>query len=320
MSSLTADHLTLGYRRGAAVVHDLVLEVAQGEVVTLVGPNGSGKSTILRTLARLMRPQDGAVYLDGRSIHRMSTRRVAQQLAILPQTPSAPEDLTVRDLVVRGRFARQAWWRASSQGDSAVVDWALDVTGLTAYSGRLLDTLSGGERQRAWIALALAQEPRILLLDEPTTFLDISHQLEVMDLLCNLNVERALTIVMVLHDLNQAARFSSRLVVLNAGEVYSAGPPDAVLTNTMLREVFQVQGVVERDPHTQTPVFTPLQSVRNGNGHVNGHAHLDADRSVARSVVDPQRGDDDASYNDVGDQELDQAQNQVDDRARREQD
>ena len=270
MPILSADHVSLGYRHGVLVVHDLVLNVAQGEIVTLVGPNGSGKSTILRALARLMAPQDGAVYLDGRVIHRLSTRRVAQQLAILPQTPAAPEDLTVRDLVSRGRFARQAWWRASSQHDRDVVNWALDVTALAGFSDRRLTTLSGGERQRAWIALALAQEPRILLLDEPTTFLDISHQLEVMALLQKLNAETDLSIVMVLHDLNQAARFSHRLIVLREGEIYSAGTPQDVITDAMLREVFQVEGVVGCDPHTNTPIFTPLQSVRSANGRHNG--------------------------------------------------
>ena len=270
MPTLTADHLTLGYRRGAAVVRDLVLTVAQGEIVTLVGPNGSGKSTILRTLARLMRPQDGAVYLDGREIHRMSTRKVAQTLAILPQNPVAPDDLTVQDLVSRGRFARQAWWRASSHNDRQAVEWALEVTGLAPFRERRLMTLSGGERQRAWIALALAQEPRILLLDEPTTFLDISHQLDVMVLLQRLNAETELSIVMVLHDLNQAARFSHRLVALRDGQVFASGPPAAVMTASMLREVFQVEGVVSCDPHTGTPTFTPLQSTRRPNGHKNG--------------------------------------------------
>lgn len=272
MPTLTADHLYLGYRHGAAVVRDLVLDIPQGDIVTLVGPNGSGKSTILRTLARLMRPQDGAVYLDGKAIHRMSTRKVAQQLAILPQDPIAPDDLTVHDLVTRGRFARQAWWRTSTWRDVDTVEWAIHVTGMDALSERLLHTLSGGERQRAWIALALAQEPRILLLDEPTTFLDISHQLEIMALLQSLNDENGLSIVMVLHDLNQAARFSHRLIVLRDGEVYTAGTPDAVLTGDMLREVFQVEGIIGSDPHTGTPIFTPLQSVRsrNGNGHRNG--------------------------------------------------
>jgi iron complex transport system ATP-binding protein len=269
MPTLSADHITLSYRRGVEVVRDLVLDVPQGEIVTLVGPNGSGKSTVLRTLARLMKPQSGAVYLDGKAIHHLSTRRVAQMLAILPQDPSAPEDLTVRDLVARGRFARQAWWRASSRYDREIVDWALEATGLTPFEGRRLTTLSGGERQRAWIALALAQEPRILLLDEPTTYLDISHQLDVMVLLQKLNEDTDLSIVMVLHDLNQAARFSHRLIVLSEGEVYSAGAPDEVITDVMLREVFEIEGVIGRDPLTNTPVFTPLQSVRNGRRQKN---------------------------------------------------
>lgn len=275
MPTLSAEHISLGYRRGAAVVRDLVLTVAQGEIVTLVGPNGSGKSTTLRALAHLMTPQDGAVYLDGRAIHTLSPRKLAQQVAVLPQNPVAPEDLTVRDLVGRGRFARQAWWRASSRRDRDVIAWALEETGLNALAERRLVTLSGGERQRAWIALALAQEPRILLLDEPTTFLDISHQLDVMALLQTLNAETQLSIVMVLHDLNQAARVSHRLIVMREGELFASGAPNAVLTADMLREVFQVEGLIGQDPHTGTPVFTPLQSVRRGhangrNGHGSG--------------------------------------------------
>ncbi|MBN1678779.1 MAG: ABC transporter ATP-binding protein [Anaerolineae bacterium] len=271
MPVLSADHVSLGYRRGVSVVRDLVLDVAQGEIVTLVGPNGSGKSTILRALARLLRPQDGAVYLNGQALHRMAMRQIARQVAILPQNPAAPDDLTVNDLVTRGRFARQPWWRASDRQDRAVVAWALDATELVTLRDRRLATLSGGERQRAWIALALAQEPRMLLLDEPTTFLDISHQLEVMTLLQTLNAENALSIVMVLHDLNQAARFSHRLIALCHGEVYTAGPPDEVLTGAMLRDVFEVEGIIGRDPYTNTPVFTPLQSVRSSsNGRNNG--------------------------------------------------
>jgi len=266
MPTLTADHLTLAYRRDAEVVKDLALTVAQGEIVTLVGPNGSGKSTLLRALGRLMKPDEGAVLLDGHSIHRLSTRAVARELSILPQQPVAPDDLTVRDLVGRGRYARQAWWRASSHHDREVVDWALGVTQLGPLQDRRLTTLSGGERQRAWIALALAQEPRILLLDEPTTFLDISHQLEVMSLLQRLNEEAQLSIVMVLHDLNQAARFSHRLVALCGGEIYAAGAPAEVMTAAMLRQVFQVEGVIELDSRTGAPVFTPLRAVRAGNG------------------------------------------------------
>lgn len=262
---LRAEKLELGYRRGEPVVQSLELEVRRGEIVTLVGPNGSGKSTILRALARILRPRGGAVYLNGAAIHRLATRKVAQELAILPQNPAAPGDLTVRDLVQRGRFARQAWWRASTLHDRDVIGWALESAGLVALAERRLSTLSGGERQRAWIALALAQEPQILLLDEPTTFLDISHQLEVMALLRTLNADSGLSIVMVLHDLNQAARFSHRLVAIHHGEVYAAGTPDAVLTDAMLREVFQVEGVIGRDPHTDAPIFTPLYSLRTGS-------------------------------------------------------
>ncbi|MCD4686856.1 MAG: ABC transporter ATP-binding protein [Anaerolineae bacterium] len=267
MTTLSAEHINLGYRRGALVVENLMLQVEQGEIVTLVGPNGSGKSTILRALARLMKPRDGAVYLDGKAIHRLSTRQIAQDLAILPQNPRAPEDLTVRDLVARGRFARQAWWRATRSTDREAVEWSLEVTGLEELQNRYLNTLSGGERQRAWIALALAQEPRVLLLDEPTTFLDISHQLDVMMLLQRLNAKSDLSIVMVLHDLNQAARFSHRLVALRKGEIFATGTPREVMTQAVLREVFAIEGVIGHDPHTETVVFTPLQSVRqNGNG------------------------------------------------------
>lgn len=263
---LAADRLTLEYRNGHPVVRDLSLAVEPGEIVALVGPNGSGKSTLLRAMARLMRPQRGTVTLNGQAIHRMNPRKVAQQLAILPQNPAAPEDLTVRDLVARGRFSRQAWWRPAGTRDRDAIGWALEMTGLDDFAARRLSTLSGGERQRAWIALALAQEPRVLLLDEPTTFLDISHQLDVMTLLQRLNRESELSIVMVLHDLNQAARFSHRLVAIHTGQVYAAGAPDDVLTEQMMREVFQVEGTIGRDPFAGTPVFTPLQSVRGRNG------------------------------------------------------
>lgn len=272
MATLEAKNLSLGYRRGSRVVRDVSLQVGQGEIVSLVGPNGSGKSTILRALARLMAPQAGAVYLNGKAIHTLPTKAVSQELAILPQNPSAPDDLTIRDLVARGRFARQSWWRTSTRADREVIDWSLAVTGLTSLSTRRMDSLSGGERQRAWIALALAQEPRMLLLDEPTTFLDISHQLEVMLLLQELNRMNRLSIVMVLHDLNQAARFSHRLIALQDGEIYAVGTPAAVMNESMLREVFRVEGVIGEDPYTHTPTFTPLQALHGGHTGGNGAA------------------------------------------------
>jgi iron complex transport system ATP-binding protein len=258
--SLAADAVTAGYQQ-RAILHGLDLTVRRGEIVALVGPNGSGKSTLLKTLARLLRPAGGAVYLDGRSIARLSTAEVARRLAVLPQGPVTPPGLTVFELVEQGRYPHTGPLRPGSAADRAAVWEALDLTGITYFAHRPLDTLSGGERQRAWIALTLAQSTAALLLDEPTTFLDVGHQLDVLTLVERLNRERGMTIVLVLHDLNHAARFATRMVALCAGRVVADGPPAAVLTAGLLAEVFGVRATVITDPVSGAPACLPYASL-----------------------------------------------------------
>lgn len=237
---------------------DLGLET--GAVTALVGPNGSGKSTILRSLARLLRPNAGAVYLDGRDIATMRTRDVARKLAILPQGPETPEGVTVWELVGHGRYPHRGLLGNPTAEDVRAIGWALTVTELTSFAERPVDRLSGGERQRAWIALALAQETQVLLLDEPTTFLDIHHQLEVLSLVRRLNRAHRITVGWVLHDLNQAAAYSDRVVMLRSGRIFADGAPTAVMTPETIREVFGVEMVVVSHPVTGRPTCLPCAS------------------------------------------------------------
>jgi iron complex transport system ATP-binding protein len=254
---LLTQRLTLAYD-GPPIILDLDLAIPAGEITILVGPNGCGKSTLLRGLARLLKPRAGAVYLNGADIFKKSTKAVAKQLGILPQGPVAPEGLTVRDLVAMGRYPHQNWLQQWSKEDEQQVEQALIVTDMTPFADRGLDTLSGGQRQRAWIAMALAQDTAILLLDEPTTFLDLAHQVEVLDLLYELNQSKGRTIVMVLHDLNQACRYADRLVAVRQGQVYARGTPVQVMTEAMVREVFGLDCRILQDPVAGTPMCIPI--------------------------------------------------------------
>jgi iron-siderophore transport system ATP-binding protein len=256
---LRTDAVTVGYGE-EPVVRDLSLTVADGRVTTIVGPNGCGKSTLLRTMARLLTPTSGSVLLDGESIHAVPTREVARRMALLPQSPIAPEGLLVRDLVGRGRHPHQRWFRQWSPEDERVVELALEMTDTAALRDRPLDQLSGGQRQRAWIAMTLAQDTDLLLLDEPTTYLDLAHQVEVLDLVTRLNRERGRTVVMVLHDLNLAARYSDVIVVMKDGAVVAEGPPVAVFTPAMLAETFGLDAEVLPDPRTGLPIVVPTSS------------------------------------------------------------
>ncbi len=256
MSELRTEKVTLGYD-GRAVVEDLTVEVPAGRITSVVGPNGCGKSTLLRSMARLMKPQGGAIYLDGDAISNLPTREVAKRLGILPQDPTAPEGLTVRELAVQGRYPHQSWLSQWSKQDEKAVERALETTGVLPLADRPLDTLSGGQRQRAWISMALAQETETLLLDEPTTFLDMAHQLEVLQLLDRLNREEGRTILMVLHDLNNAARYSHQVIALSNGQVFDAGPPQDVVTPELLSEVFGVDADIVSDPRTGAPLCIP---------------------------------------------------------------
>lgn len=257
MTRLETARLTLSYD-GPTVIEALDLVIPAGRITALVGRNGCGKSTLLRALARLLKPRGGAVLLDGESIARLPTKLVAQRLGILPQSPVAPEGLTVRDLVAQGRYPHQSWFQQWSREDERVATRALEVTGVADLAERPLETLSGGQRQKAWIAMALAQDTEIMLLDEPTTFLDIAHQVEILDLLADLDRIEGRTIVMVLHDLNQAARYAHHIVAMAGGRIHSQGAPPAVITEDMVRTVFGLDARVVTDPVSGTPLCLPI--------------------------------------------------------------
>jgi iron complex transport system ATP-binding protein len=265
-SRLIADAVTVGY--GATpVVRELSLSVPTGKVTTIVGPNGCGKSTLLRTLARLLKPTAGRVLLDGEPISSVPTREVSQRLALLPQSPIAPDGLLVRDLVGRGRHPHQRWFSQWSSTDEDVVEEALRLTDTWELRDRAIDQLSGGQRQRAWIAMTLAQDTDLVLLDEPTTFLDLAHQVEVLDLVSRLNRERGRTVAMVLHDLNLAARYSDLVVVMKDGVVVTQGAPGEVLTSELLADVFGLRADVMADPRTGLPVVVPVSDVPVPTSH-----------------------------------------------------
>jgi iron complex transport system ATP-binding protein len=257
---LRADTVNIGYGQ-RIVVEDLSLELMKGGITALVGPNGSGKSTLLKTLARLLKPSTGEVYLNGTAISRMSTSVVAQEIAVLPQGPVAPAGLTVGELVEQGRYPHAGPLKMLRKQDYSAIGEAMRLTGMEEFANRALDSLSGGERQRAWIALALAQETPVLLLDEPTTFLDIGHQLEVLELVEQLNRDRGMTVVLVLHDLNHAARYATRMVALKDGEIVADGPPSEVLTADLLDFLFGVHAHIMADPETGKPVCLPYAVV-----------------------------------------------------------
>lgn len=246
------------------ILNGVDLEVTRGAVTALVGPNGSGKSTLLKVCTKLLAPRQGTVVLDGENIARLSTREMAKRLAILPQGPVAPANLTVRDLVEQGRYAQVGPFRMLRRQDHMAITRSIELVGLQALADRDVDTLSGGERQRAWLALALAQETPVLALDEPTTFLDIGHQLEVLELVRELNQTQGLTVLMVLHDLNHAASFADHMVVLNRGAIIASGSPWSIMQPPLLREVFGVTASVISDPLTQKPLIIAHSSAVRG--------------------------------------------------------
>ncbi len=257
---LEARGITFGYP-GRTIGEHLDLTIAPGSFTTIVGPNACGKSTLLRAMSRLLAPADGSVLLDGHDIARMPSKQVARRLGLLPQTSIAPEGITVADLVSRGRHPHQSAFRQWSREDEAAVGEAMVATGVTDLSARLVDELSGGQRQRVWVAMVLAQQTGLLLLDEPTTFLDVAHQVELMELLHRLNLEGR-TVVTVLHDLNQAARYADTVVVMRDGRITAAGPPEDVITEAILRDSFDLACTVVEDPVTGGPLVIPLGGPR----------------------------------------------------------
>ncbi|WP_406350334.1 ABC transporter ATP-binding protein [Streptomyces sp. NBC_00658] len=269
VSRLAARGVTVGYG-GRMVIDDLDVAIPPGVITTIIGPNGCGKSTLLRTLSRLLKPAKGTVVLDGDDIVKLKTRDVAKKLGLLPQAPVAPEGLTVSDLVARGRHPHQSWLRQWSSDDAAVVERALAMTGVSDLADRPVDSLSGGQRQRVWISMTLAQGTDLLLLDEPTTYLDLAHAIDVLDLVDDLH-ESGCTVVMVLHDLNLATRYSDNLIVMREGSILAQGHPRDVITAELLHEAFGLRAKVIDDPVGDRPLVVPI-----------GRAHVQLDQTGHR--------------------------------------
>ena len=274
---LRAEGVSLGYDQ-TRIIDNLDLEVIPGAITVIVGANASGKSTLLKGLARLLKPDGGQVTLNGRNIAALPGKKVATVVGLLPQQPVAPDGITVADLVGRGRYPHQGWFRQWSSTDGETVAAAMAATNTDQLASRRLEDLSGGQRQRVWIAMALAQDPEILLLDEPTTFLDVTHQIEVLDLLLERNRERGTTVVMVLHDLNLAARYADHLVVLRAGRIVANGAPAETLTAEIVREAFDLEALIRPDPVCGSPMVVPI-------GRFHGRASASGSDSAVPSAA-----------------------------------
>lgn len=256
MEALKTNALSLSYG-DSLIIDDLNLAIPNGDITVFIGGNGCGKSTLLRSLARLLKPVKGSILLEGEKIAKLPTKEVAKKLAILPQGPVAPEGLTVLQLVKQGRYPYQNWLKQWTEEDEKMVKRALEATGMIDLAERQVDSLSGGQRQRAWIAMTLAQETDIILLDEPTTYLDMTHQIEILDLLFELNEQEKRTIVMVLHDLNLACRYAHNIVAIRDKKIYAQGRPEDIIDERLVREVFQMECEIALDPLFGTPMCIP---------------------------------------------------------------
>lgn len=253
MSYITAQDLSVAYDN-RVIVKEMNVEIPEGKITSIIGPNGCGKSTLLKAISRIKKPHKGIAYLQGEDIHKMKTKDVAKKLAILSQAPDLPGGLTVEQLVSYGRFPHQNGFQSLSTTDKEAIVAALENTNLMEFRDRPVDALSGGQRQRAWIAMALAQETELLFLDEPTTYLDMAHQMEVLELLERLNREEGRTIVMVIHDINHAARFSDHLIALKDGKLLFNGDPYHIICPPVLKEIFHIDAYIGTDPRTGKPV------------------------------------------------------------------
>ncbi|MFT4143368.1 MAG: ABC transporter ATP-binding protein [Mobilitalea sp.] len=249
MNSITTEKLEVAYEQ-KQVVYDLDMQIPQGSITAIIGPNGCGKSTVLKAVGRILKPIGGRVYLSGEDIRSMTTKEVARKMSILPQSPQAPEGLTVEELVAYGRFPHLPGFGKLTANDKEIIQWALEVTKLEEYVTTAVDNLSGGQKQRVWIAMALAQQTDLILLDEPTTYLDMAYQLEVLELLYRLNREQKCTIIMVLHDLNLAARFADYMIAIRAGRIICHGKPEEVMVPEVLKETFHINAEIVREPRT----------------------------------------------------------------------
>ncbi len=260
MNSIKVEGLETGYEKHT-VYQNLQVSFPKGKVTTIIGPNGCGKSTLLKTIGRMIKPSKGHVLLDGKDIHQMKTRDVSKQLTVLSQNPTAPDELKVEELVGYGRYPHRQRMGGLTKTDKDMIEWALEQTGLLQFREREIGSLSGGQRQKVWLALALAQETDVLLLDEPTTFLDLSHQIEVLQTVQQLNQQEDRTVVMVLHDINHAARFSDHIIAMRDGKILAEGKPAEVMTEDVLREIFDIEARVIEDPQDGVPVCIGYRSI-----------------------------------------------------------
>ncbi len=263
MSIIKVNHVKVGYE-SKIVIKDLSLEVTKGTITTIIGENGCGKSTLLKTIGRVLSPKSGEVFVEEMNVHKTNTKQIAQIIGMLPQSPVAPNGLTVQEIVEYGRFPHKKSNGKLNAEDHEIVDWALVQTDLSNFKERNINSLSGGQRQRVWIAMVIAQKTDVILLDEPTTYLDMAYQLEVLQLVQRLNKEKGTTVIMVLHDINQASRFSDELVMLKKGEIVKQGSPIDVMNNENLKVVFNIDARITKLPNSEIPVCISYELLERG--------------------------------------------------------
>ena len=258
---ISCKNLKVGYEE-KIIIENLSLNIKKGEVVSIIGPNGCGKSTLLKSLSRMIKPVSGDIYIQSENIKSLKNKAISQKVCLLSQHNDAPRDLTVEELVYFGRIPHKKWYESKSKSDEELVNWAIENTGLTRYKNTPISSLSGGERQRAYIAQALCQKPDVLLLDEPTTYLDISYQLELMELVREINERLNITIVMVLHELNQASKYSDRLIIMKSGEIVSDGCPKEIINKEIIKKVYNIDCDIDNDPISNKPRIHPIQTIK----------------------------------------------------------
>lgn len=261
MNRLSTNNLTIAYNK-KIIINNLEIVIPERKITSIIGPNGCGKSTLLKAVGRILKPERGSVYLDGLDIYTLNTKEVAKKMSILPQSPKAPSGITVGELVSYGRFPHQHGLKKLTVEDKKIIQWAMDITKLSEYEVTLVDNLSGGQRQRVWIAMALAQQTDIILLDEPTTYLDLAYQLEILELLYRLNKEQGCTIAMVLHDLNLASRFSDYIIAMRSGKIIEYGTPDEVICEDVLKKTFNINADIIKDSTSKKPVCISYDLIR----------------------------------------------------------